>query len=88
MTSAFGGQRSIHTRFARGWLLRTPTLSKLIEYIAILADYECLSIRAGVTCLGPLTAFYYVYWSCSGVNRLGSIISHEPLCILCFAALY
>ena len=68
VTSAFGGQRSIHTRFARGWLLRTPTLSKLIEFTKILAEFECLSIGAGVTCLGPLIVFYGVHWSCSGVD--------------------
>ena len=68
VTSAFGGQRSIHTRFARGWLPRTPTLSKLIEYIMILADYGCLSIGTGVTSFGPLIAVYGVHWSCSGVD--------------------
>ena len=68
MTSAFGGQRSIHTRFARGWLLRTPTLSKLIEFMKILAEFECLSIGAGVTSLRPLIDVYGVHWSCSGVD--------------------
>ena len=68
MTSAFGGQRSIHTRFARGWLLRTPTLSKLIESMKILAEFECLSIGASVTCLGSLINVYGVHWSWSGVD--------------------
>ena len=57
LTSAFGGQRSIHTRFARGWLLRTPTLSKLIEYIKILAEFECLSIGTGGTFLSLRLSF-------------------------------
>ena len=68
VTSAFGGQRSIHTRFARGWLLRTPTLSKLIESMKILAEFECLSIGASVTCLGSLINVYGVHWSWSGVD--------------------
>ena len=68
LTSAFGGQRSIHTRFARGWLLRTPTLSKLIEYIKILAEFECLSIGTGGICFKSPVVFYGVHWSCIGVD--------------------
>ena len=68
LTSAFGGQRSIHTRFARGWLLRTPTLSKLIEYIRILAEFECLSIGTGGICFKSPVVFYGVHWSCIGVD--------------------
>ena len=68
VTSAFGGQRSIHTRFARGWLLRTPTLSKLIEYIKILAEFECLSIGTVGTCFKSPVVFYGAHWSCIGVN--------------------
>ena len=52
VTSAFGGQRSIHTRFARGWLLRTPTLSKLIEYLGLDWDENCLSPQNNTRSVG------------------------------------